>query len=84
MRPVTMNAQVLNYMQVLEIENLNQVPLMKTVKKQFLRLVKSKHPDGGVGSEADFVELLEAKEFLMNHIKINKPQENSSVCIQSQ
>ena len=62
MRSNQMNAQVINAMQILEIENLDVVPLMKTVKKKFLKLVKAKHPDGGIGCEADFVELLEAKE----------------------
>ena len=73
-----MNAQVISYMQVLEIENLASVPLMKTVKRKFLKLAKVRHPDGGVGSEADFIELLEAKEYLMNHIRLNKPQEDES------
>ena len=76
MRSSNMKAEVINAMQILEIEDLNSVPLMKTVKKKFLRLVKAKHPDGGIGSAADFVELLEAKEYLMHHIKTNNPQED--------
>ena len=63
-------------MQVLEIEDTTRIPLMKTVKRQFLKLAKAKHPDGGLGTDADFVELLEAKEFLLNHIKHNKPNED--------
>ena len=74
MRSSTMNAQVVNFMQILEIDDLSIVPLMKTVRKKFLKLAKFKHPDGGQGSEADFIELLEAKEFLMNHIKLNQPE----------
>ena len=71
-----MNAQVISSMQILEIDDMSKLPLMKTVRKQFLKLAKAKHPDGGVGSEEDFVELLEAKEYLMNHIKHNKQDEN--------
>ena len=77
MRPATMNAQVISSMQILEIEDMSRLPQMKTVRKKFLKLVKAKHPDGGIGSEEDFVELLEAKEFLMNHIKhINTCDDN--------
>ena len=72
MRTVKMSAQVLNYMQILEIEDLSRVPLMKTVRERFLKLSKIRHPDKGVGSAADFAELLEVKEFLFNHIKISK------------
>ena len=42
---------------------------MRNVQKKFLELVKSRHPDGGEGSENDFIELFEAKEFLLNYIK---------------
>ena len=62
-------------MQILEIEDLTKIPLMKTVRDRFLKLSKIKHPDKGVGNHTDFTELLEAKEYLMNHIKINKPHE---------
>ena len=36
-----MNAQVISAMQILEIEDLTKMPLMKTVRKQFLRLAKA-------------------------------------------
>ena len=39
-----------------------------------IRLVKAKHPDEGIGSEINFVELLEAKEFLMNFLKLNNQE----------
>ena len=70
-----MNAQVLNCMKIMEFENLEEIPKMKHVRKKFIRLVKAKHPDGGQGSEEDFRELFEAKEFLMNYIKRNLPEE---------
>ena len=49
---------------------------MKRVKKRFLKLVMAKYPDGGIGCEADFVELLKAKEYMMHFIKTNRPEEN--------
>ena len=36
----------------------------------------AKYPDRGSGCEADFVELLKAKEYLMHFIKTNRPEEN--------
>ena len=57
-----MNAQVISSMQILEIEDMSRIPLMKMVRKQFLKFAKAKHPDGGVGTEEDFVELLDAKD----------------------
>ena len=77
MRSNNMNAQVVSALQILEIEDQKNIPQMKTVRKKFLKLVKAKHPDGGVGTEKDFEELVEAKEYLMNHIKANKSQENT-------
>ena len=68
-----MNAQVVNCLKILEFNDIDVVPMMKQVKKKFLRLVKAKHPDGGIGTEEDFIELFEAKEFLMNFIKLNHP-----------
>ena len=62
-----MNAQVINYMEILEFEKFEELPKMKEVRRKFLKIVKAKHPDGGQGTEEDFVELLEAKEFLMNY-----------------
>ena len=77
MRPTSnLNAQVLSYMQVLEIEDTTIVPLMKTVRKKFLKHAKARHPDRRLGSEPDFVKLLEAKEYLFNHKRHNKPQED--------
>ena len=77
MRRNNINAQVINAMQILEIDDQKVIPLMKTVRRSFLRLAKAKHPDGGAGKEEDFIELLEAKEYLMHHIKTNKPQEEN-------
>ena len=66
-------AQVLNCMKILEFDDLEKIPMMKEVRKKFIRLVKAKHPDGGNGTEEDFIELFDAKEFLMNYIKVNFP-----------
>ena len=71
-----LSAQVINCLEILEIEDHYSLPKMKTVRKKFLKIVKSKHPDGE-GNEEDFVELLEAKEWLMNYLKINSPMEDT-------
>ena len=72
MRQTKLSAEAIECMKILEISDLSKMPLMKTVRKNFLKLVKSKHPDGGEGSEEDFIELNEAKEFLLNYIKTNQ------------
>ena len=74
MKTARMNAQVVDYLKVLEVENLQLIPKMKEVRKKFLRLVKAKHPGGGQGSGEDFIELQDAYEFLMNYIKVNNPE----------
>ena len=72
MRAIKLSAGAVNSMRILEFSDLINLPLMKTVRKKFLRLVKAKHPDGGIGSEEDFVELQEIKDFLLNYIKNNQ------------
>ena len=67
-----LNAQVVNCMKLLELEKLDELPLMEEVCKQFLKLVKAKHPDGGFRTKENFVEIMEAKEFLMNYLKNNR------------
>ena len=47
----------------MEIEDLTWLPLMKTVKNKLLKLGKTEHPDNGLGTDEDFRELLEAKEY---------------------
>ena len=69
------NAQVVSCLKLLEFSNLDELPKMKEVKKKFLKIVKAKHPDGGQGTEEDFVELMEAKEFLLNYLKVNQANE---------
>merc|ERR1711954_31877 len=49
---------------------------MKTIRKQILKLSKFKHPDKGLGTGADFKELLKAKEFIQNFLKTNCPNDN--------
>ena len=50
---------------------------MKKVRRNFLKLVKSKHPDGGEGTKEDFIELFEAKDFLLNYINNNPGTQES-------
>ena len=78
MRTVNMkiNAQVSSCMKILEFSSLEDLPRMKDVRRRFLKVVKAKHPDGGQGSDEDFVELMEAKEFLMNFLKVNQQSES--------
>ena len=71
-----LSAQLVNYLRILEIEDEKSIPKMKIVRRQFLKLSKIRHPDKGVGSDEDFSELLEAKEFVMNYLKTNFPIEN--------
>ena len=71
-----LSAQLINYLRVLEIEDEQAIPKMKLVRRQFLKLSKSRHPDKGNGTNEDFVELLEAKKFILNYLKTNYPNEN--------
>ena len=75
MRTAKLSAEAISCMKILEIRDLTKLPLMKKVRANFLKLVKSKHPDGGEGTEEDFIELFEAKEFLLNYIKNNPTEE---------
>ena len=70
-----LTAQLVNYLRILEIEDEVNIPKVKYVRKQFLKLSKLKHPDKGTGTSEDFAELLEAKEFILNYLKTNFPNE---------
>ena len=70
-----MSPQVISCFKILMIEDLENVPQMKTIQRKFLKMVEAKPPDGGCGTEEDFVELFEAKEFLLNYLKTNCPED---------
>ncbi len=44
---------IIEHLKTLGIEETDRVPLMKEVRKSFLKIVKQNHPDGG-GCEEDF------------------------------
>ena len=46
-----------------DVDELNEFPKMKEVRKQFLKLAILKHPDKPNGNEKDMKELLKAYKF---------------------
>ena len=53
---IKVSAELVNYLRILEIEDVSSIPKMKTVRKQFIKLSKARHPDKGMGSSEDFAD----------------------------